>query len=807
MDDLSPAPPPPAPAVNKKRKLTSGSEEKVAENRVSKRTEISKALWYDVCVLKHSSEAYRKMAFSKFLRSEASGPHFSGTKSEAASFARYYAQYLRGELDPGAKKRRRESRFGAVEAKLGEYVRLRQKLYHGGAGIHWTYLQKKLLEWAALEGSKAYEKFVPTPGFIHKALRDFNLTDAVFPSGSEHEDSVHQGEEYAAKRQDAIIAEWKEKLHDAIKHLSVDKSRIYSVSHTSLFHNKLPNISFLLEETGKHKRKRPFIDDFEENDQDDDDDDDVISNPLLDDDVLKQLKSKDRITLILCTACNGDKLPISVIGKPGVPACFRLCPDRGPPLPYKSQTNAWFDPDVMRWWILQVFWPHFVHKHGDVPCLLLCPSNISKLHLDSPNTSLPSNLHLFPFSHAIPANFPHPHHTYQHQHKQFDPARLGIITALKIGYKSTLLEKLLAIFDVEGGFEQAARQRSRQKRGCKGIDFAGKPHILDAMIILDSIWSNPRGNFASHEWITLCWRKANLLPPKRASITPTACTDDDTGNLMLGNTRRPYTIAPSVTTISAPRSLHLRNANKIQKDQCAYLANLMKVLRNRTIENQLDTYRVAYAMNRSFVEEGKEYVQQHHPYVSRDQNFFRKMAMRWIDIESDAAVTEYIIYRATKAYRKSSLLPHTFNKQLKCYGGDDSDDNNAYGHLSELEENNDEDNEHDVDPMHEELEDEDDDMSAEPLVGFREAEEYCMHLKRYSASLGVDDLFRARLDAMAWELRQFRTSSVQASSSTLQLHPSQQAHHQYHDDQHNEVFDFQEKINHVHEKREETRLV
>ena len=49
---------------------------------------------------------------------------------------------------------------------------------------------------------------------------------------------------------------------------------------------------------------------------------------------------------------------------------------------------------------------------------------------------------------------------------------------------------LLDLFDVEGGFEDAKRRRDLTPRECKGLDVGGKATVLDAIKILDSIWSS-----------------------------------------------------------------------------------------------------------------------------------------------------------------------------------------------------------------------------------------------------------------------------------------------------------------------------
>jgi hypothetical protein len=46
---------------------------------------------------------------------------------------------------------------------------------------------------------------------------------------------------------------------------------------------------------------------------------------------------------------------------------------------------------------------------------------------------------------------------------------MGMIASLKVGYKMRMLEKLLAIFDEDGGYEAAGEARKIRKAGCKGL--------------------------------------------------------------------------------------------------------------------------------------------------------------------------------------------------------------------------------------------------------------------------------------------------------------------------------------------------
>lgn len=62
-----------------------------------------------------------------------------------------------------------------------------------------------------------------------------------------------------------------------------------------------------------------------------------------------------------------------------------------------------------------------------------------------------------------------------------------------------------------GGYEGAARERIRQSQGYRGLDYGGKPTLLDDMTIVMMIW-NDGEKYATKDGIQRCWRKANVLP-------------------------------------------------------------------------------------------------------------------------------------------------------------------------------------------------------------------------------------------------------------------------------------------------------
>lgn len=189
----------------------------------------------------------------------------------------------------------------------------------------------------------------------------------------------------------------------------------------------------------------------------------------------------------------GDKAPLSLVGTAKKPVCFRLC-DNKPPIHYTNQDSAWFDKSITRWWLSHVIAPYFRRKYGDQKVIVLidnCPA-----HINLGDDSIPSNIVLIYF----PPNLT----------SVYQPADQGIIAQIKVGYKTAMLRKLLAICDDPVLYEQAIRDGAAQQNGLKGLDYAGKPHVLDVMKILKELWEGDK--YVSRDGIIRCWRKANCLP-------------------------------------------------------------------------------------------------------------------------------------------------------------------------------------------------------------------------------------------------------------------------------------------------------
>ena len=85
----------------------------------------------------------------------------------------------------------------------------------------------------------------------------------------------------------------------------------------------------------------------------------------------------------------------------------------------------------------------------------------------------------------------------------YQPLDQGIIAALKTGYKSRLLEKLV---EVVGNFEQLQVLASQLPAGCAGLRYECPPHVGDACLLLKDAWDN-----LSPSAIVGCWGHSRCL--------------------------------------------------------------------------------------------------------------------------------------------------------------------------------------------------------------------------------------------------------------------------------------------------------
>ena len=170
-----------------------------------------------------------------------------------------------------------------------------------------------------------------------------------------------EADDMTAGEREEIMAGWRLTFHDLLEEYSIPPSCVYNGDQTGLYYQKLPNRMYVDKDT-----KSTYAG-------------------------VKQMKDKTRITLMVCTAADGSKVPLSVVGKPKKPECFRLLRGGKTPVPYTNQSNAWFNQEVTIWWIRRVLWPYHLKTHGDKHCVLLL-NNCSENKVDE--VHIPPLLHL-----------------------------------------------------------------------------------------------------------------------------------------------------------------------------------------------------------------------------------------------------------------------------------------------------------------------------------------------------------------------------------------------------------------------------
>lgn len=529
-----------APANKKKTGPKLNSKNNNAKTRLD---------WFKVC------DDYKNNSFTikskiKWLASDWTDPKFTGTESERKSFERYLKQYTAGKLTAvdADTKRAAKPAYPQIEDKLHAYIQLRAKKYTmDKCGLSWMAVQAKALA-IAEKMDVDVAKFKASPGWISKFLKRKNLEGIKLHGEA--------GDMEPAERE-RIMRDWRNgTFKDAMEWLSEENDdivwqmkRIYNADQTGLFYQKLPNRIYVDKDLKKDCAGA------------------------------KQMKDKTRITLMVCTSAHGEKVPLSLVGKAKNPRCFDHLDN--PPMAYKDQKNAWFDQKITIWWIFQVFILHHTHHHGRSKAILLLDNcTAHKINMEF----LPDWLKIV----FLPPNV-----TNTHQ-----PADMGIIASLKVGYKTSMLMQLLEIFDREGGYEEAARLRQSTRKGCRGLRLGGKATVLDAMHILDEIWKKD-ARYAKVEGIRRCWRKANILPVAMETL-----------------------INQEVGSGSGTDSEKV-----LSNVDCKELCEIMNKLQVKTRATGLNTDTDGYGLQNSFADEKKLTVEE-----------MIIMAESWVDIEDQPMV-------------------------------------------------------------------------------------------------------------------------------------------------------------------------
>ena len=158
------------------------------------------------------------------------------------------------------------------------------------------------------------------------------------------------------EKHEKIMEEWNtDKWEPALKWLAEESTdddenlmeRIYNADQTGLYYQKLPNRIYLNKDYKKDCKGA------------------------------KQMKDKTMITLMVCTAASGWKVPLAMIGKAKTPKCFTHLPRKVPPMHYQNQKNSWFTQNVTEWWIHTVLKPDHEKRFGSHCRAILLLDNCS----------------------------------------------------------------------------------------------------------------------------------------------------------------------------------------------------------------------------------------------------------------------------------------------------------------------------------------------------------------------------------------------------------------------------------------------
>ena len=261
------------------------SEKKVSVQRRGRRKGSGSVLnltvgeWYSAC------ETYlnlpMKMSQADFLKSKQSNPKLTGTRSLQGSFSQMLKKFRMGELQNSTNKRTKKRKFVRLEEMLTDYVNVRrQRFEKNKCGISWSVLREKCLEWGDQLG---VENFKASAGWINATLRRYGL---------EHIKLHGEGDEMGEDEYLKIIGPWVVQLQEMIEENDISPACLYNADQTGLFYQKLPNSTYVKG--------------------------------------CKQMTDKSRLTLMVCTAADGKKMPLAIVGKPKRPKCFELGP-----LPYR----------------------------------------------------------------------------------------------------------------------------------------------------------------------------------------------------------------------------------------------------------------------------------------------------------------------------------------------------------------------------------------------------------------------------------------------------------------------------------------
>lgn len=222
--------------------------------------------------------------------------------------------------------REKEGKFAPVKHRLLAYIECRQRNYAFDiCGLSWKLLQQKALDIAqSCLSEELYRNFKASSGWLHYVLKANNVVGVTL-----HGEKNEMNDDEAER----IMATFRNELDAFLQlHEIDDLDRILNADQTGLYYQKLPNRIYCNKDLRNSIRG------------------------------VKQMKDKNRITIMVCTAASGKKMPLLVVGSAKTPNCFALT--KKLPCAYTNQDKSWFDRKVMLHWLSHVMAPACKAKFG-----------------------------------------------------------------------------------------------------------------------------------------------------------------------------------------------------------------------------------------------------------------------------------------------------------------------------------------------------------------------------------------------------------------------------------------------------------
>lgn len=271
--------------------------------------------------------------------------------------------------------------------------------------------------------------------------------------------------------------------------------RVYTMTPTALFYRILPHRTYV-SKLASQKRVR----------------------------ACKGLKSKDRLTLYLCTNESGtEKLPITCIGKYEHPACFQVAAQMR--LPYLFQKQALSDAGTYQRWWRTVFLPHVRSQLDESEkCLLLvedmgpCKAELLKDPTGQVRVEALPPSQSSTFTYTVQSNKEGASAATSSQANQpptlpqCQALEYGILETIKRRYRYRLLQEVMDAFD-ERALRRKVADNADFPMGSRGLREGNLANVADGMRLLESIWSE-----VATTTIAKAWQRTKLRPKSKDEI-------------------------------------------------------------------------------------------------------------------------------------------------------------------------------------------------------------------------------------------------------------------------------------------------